>query len=99
MPVADGDGVATGDGDVVGTAVGLGVLALGFGLTGLLLAGGAGVVADGVGAGVDLAGAVDRAGAGVSGAERAGRTYRYVPSAIRKMAVMIQVEVRTRRIR
>jgi hypothetical protein len=93
----DGEGVATGDGDVVGTAVGLGVLALGFGLTGRVLAGAAGVVADGAGAGVDLAGAGARAG--VSVAERAGLTCRYVASATRKMAVMIQVEIRTRRIR
>lgn len=86
---------------MVGTIVGLGVLALGLGLAGRVLAVGSGVVADGAGTGVELAGAVGRAraGAGVSVAERAGLTYRYVPSATRKMAVTIQVEVRTRRIR
>jgi hypothetical protein len=85
---------------VVGTTVGLGLVALGLGLTGRALAVGSGVVADGAGTGVDLAGAVGRAraGAGVSVAELAGLTYRYVASAARKMAVTIQVEVRTRRI-
>lgn len=98
MLVADGVGVTTGEGDVVGTTVGLGVLALGLALPGWVLAVGAGVVADGARTGVDLTGAVGRAG-GVSVVERAGLAYRYVPSAIRKMAVTIQVEVRTRRIR
>ncbi len=100
MLVADGVGVTTGEGDVVGTTVGLGVLALGLALPGWVLAVGAGVVADGARTGVDLTGAVGRARAGgVSVVERAGLAYRYVPSAIRKMAVTIQVEVRTRRIR
>lgn len=101
MLVADGVGVPNWEGDVVGTTVGLGVLALGLGLAGRVLAVGAGVVADGAGTGVDLAGAgvVDRAGAGVSVTARAGLKYRYVPSATRKIAVTIQVEVRTRRIR
>jgi hypothetical protein len=60
-------GVTTWDGDVVGTTVVFGVLARGVGLGGtLILVAGLVVVGDGAGAGVELAGAVDRAGAGDS---------------------------------
>jgi hypothetical protein len=73
--VADGAGVTTWEGDVVGTAVGFGVLALGAGLAGRVLAVGLGVVTDRDGAG-DLAGAVGRAGVGDSVPERSGLTCR-----------------------
>jgi hypothetical protein len=75
--VADGAGVTTAEGDV-GTAVGLGpgVPAFRLGLAGRVLGVGRGVVVDRDGAGVELAGAVGWTGAGVSVADRAGRTYR-----------------------
>jgi len=70
--VADGAGVTTADCDVVGTTVGFGVLALGVGVAGIVLAVGLGVVADRAGEGIDPAGAVGRAGLGESVAEWAG---------------------------
>lgn len=76
MLVGDGVGVTTWEGDVVGTTVAFGVLALGVGLGGrVILVVGLGVV-DRAGAGVDLAGAVDRAGVGDSVAVRLGLTCR-----------------------
>jgi hypothetical protein len=72
--VADGAGVTAEDGDVVGTAVGFGVLALGVGLTGRVRADGLGGAADRDGAGTDLAGAMRPAGLGDSVAERSGLT-------------------------
>jgi hypothetical protein len=73
--VADGVGVTSGEGDV-GTPVGLGlgVLIFRVGLGGRVLGVGRGVVAGRDGAGVVLAGVLSWAGAGVSVADRAGRT-------------------------
>jgi hypothetical protein len=45
VAVTDGAGVTTGDGDVVGTTVGCGVVVLGAGLVGVIRAVGLGVVA------------------------------------------------------
>ena len=73
MLVGDGVGVTTREGDVVGTTVAFGVLALGVGLGGrVILVVGLGVVAERAGAGVYLAGAVGRAGGGDSVAVRVG---------------------------
>ena len=62
--VADGAGVTTGEADVVGALAGCGVLDLDAGLVGVIRAVGVGVIADCDLEGSDLAGAVDRAGAG-----------------------------------
>jgi len=69
-PVADGDGVNTEEGDVVGVTVGCGVLVVGSGLVGVARVdglgearlGGLGVVADRDGEGTVLAGTVDGVG-------------------------------------
>jgi hypothetical protein len=68
--VADGAGVTTWEGDVVGTTVEFGVLAPGVGLPGRVLEAGLGVAAGRDGSGTDLAGAAGRTGAGDSVAER-----------------------------
>jgi hypothetical protein len=58
--VVDGVGVTTEEGDVVGAAVGLGVLVLDAGIVGVIRAVGVGVAADSGGEGTDLAAAVGR---------------------------------------
>ncbi len=62
--MADGAGVTTEEGDLVGTAPGCGVLAFDAGLAGVIRAVRVGVAGDRDGEGSGLAGAVDRAGAG-----------------------------------
>jgi hypothetical protein len=63
-PVADGAGVTTEEGDVVGTTVGCGVLGLDAGLAGVIRAVGLGVVAGRDVEGTALGEAVGCAGVG-----------------------------------
>jgi hypothetical protein len=91
--VADGSDVTAGEGDAVGVTVGPGVLVPGTGLvSGIELAG---VICA---AGIGVAGAADRAGADAAAGAGCGLTNNQAASAIRKIAVTIQVVVRTRRI-
>ena len=64
--VAEGTGVTTEEGVVVGMAVGCGVLVLDAGLAGVFGAVGVSAAGDRDGETSGLAGAVDRAGAGVT---------------------------------
>jgi hypothetical protein len=74
--VPAGIGVAAWEGDAVGATVGCGVLVVAAGLVGVIRALGLGVARDRDGDESDLAGAVDRAGAGERVACPSGRTCR-----------------------